>query len=233
MLSGEDISHGLHLTPHWLKIELYSINANSQRILQVEMLRVLGQYRREIAVERRVVTHKNPKSHCECEAHGFVVKEVFRALALIHQSGEGVPQDLVEAASWYRKAADEGDVEAQWNLGLMYCNGVGIPKDFFEASELSRKAAEHGHVSAQWSLGVMYQNGEGVAKDFVEAASWYREAADQNDADAQYALGLLYETGQGVPMDMEEAAEWYGKAAGQDHADAQTAFSRMRHKRLD
>jgi len=32
---------------------------------------------------------------------------------------------------------------------------------------------------------------------------------------------------------MEEAAEWYGKAAGHDHADAQTAFSRMRHMRLD
>ena len=65
---------GLHLTPHWLKIALYSINANGQRILQVEMLRVLGKHRREVAVERHVVTHKNPKAHCECEAHGFVVR---------------------------------------------------------------------------------------------------------------------------------------------------------------
>ena len=30
---------------------------------------------------------------------------------------------------WYRLAAEQGDAEAQGNLGVMYGNGTGVPKD--------------------------------------------------------------------------------------------------------
>ena len=35
-------------------------------------------------------------------------------------TGQGVPQDYAEAVKWYRKAAEQGDVNAQHNIGLMY-----------------------------------------------------------------------------------------------------------------
>ena len=47
--------------------------------------------------------------------------------------GEGVPSDYAEAAKWYRKAADQGDIEAQNELGSLYGTGQGVPKDYVEA----------------------------------------------------------------------------------------------------
>ncbi|MCH8931814.1 MAG: sel1 repeat family protein, partial [Nitrospinae bacterium] len=47
--------------------------------------------------------------------------------------GEGVPQDYAEAAKWYRKAAEQGDAEAQAMLGLMYLNGEGVPQENVQA----------------------------------------------------------------------------------------------------
>jgi hypothetical protein len=40
-----------------------------------------------------------------------------------------VPQDYAAAASWYRKAAEQGNADAQFNLGSMYYKSLGVPQD--------------------------------------------------------------------------------------------------------
>src|SRR5436305_1232433 len=50
-------------------------------------------------------------------------KEDFFKLGLAYWLGLGVPPDHVEAARWFRKAADQGNAFAQFNLGLMYGSG--------------------------------------------------------------------------------------------------------------
>ena len=40
----------------------------------------------------------------------------------------GVPQDYTEAVRWCRRAAEQGDARAQYNLGNMYYNGMGVPQ---------------------------------------------------------------------------------------------------------
>ena len=45
----------------------------------------------------------------------------------------GVPQDYAEAAKWYRKAAAQGQVSAQNDLGVMYDKGQGVPQDYVQA----------------------------------------------------------------------------------------------------
>ncbi len=47
----------------------------------------------------------------------------------MYNNGEGVPQDYAQAVYWYRKAADQGNADAQLNLGRMYDNGRGVPQD--------------------------------------------------------------------------------------------------------
>jgi TPR repeat protein len=37
-----------------------------------------------------------------------------------------VAQDYIEAVRWFRKAAEQGHMEAQYNLGLLYENGTGV-----------------------------------------------------------------------------------------------------------
>ena len=51
----------------------------------------------------------------------------------MHATGKGVQQDFAEAVTWYRRAADQGYLEAQYNLGSMYANGRGMRQDFAEA----------------------------------------------------------------------------------------------------
>ena len=54
-------------------------------------------------------------------------------LALLYDTGYGVPQDLGEAVKWYRLAAAQGDKSARYNLGQMYDTGQGVPQDSVRA----------------------------------------------------------------------------------------------------
>ncbi len=99
--------------------------------------------------------------------------------------------DYATALNFLQPLAEQGDVNAQCNLGLMYFNGEGVPQDFTEAEKWWCMAAEQGHAEAQFNLGVMYANGLGVTQDFAEAVKWYRKAAEQGDTDAQDKLGVV------------------------------------------
>ena len=83
----------------------------------------------------------------------------------------------MEGVKWYRKAAEQGVAEAQYNLGLAYYYGEGAEEDHVEAVKWYRKAAEQGVVPAQFNLGVAYGRGEGVDRDSVEAYAWINLAA--------------------------------------------------------
>ena len=83
-----------------------------------------------------------------------------------------------------QRAADQGDAEAQFNLGVMYATGDGVPQDYQEAVKWYRRAADQGYADAQYNLGVMYYNGEGVIQDKREAYIWFSIAAITGDEDA-------------------------------------------------
>ncbi|MBS0649271.1 MAG: SEL1-like repeat protein [Verrucomicrobia bacterium] len=128
----------------------------------------------------------------------------------------------LEVFSRFKKAAEQGDAQAQYSLGLCYANGQGVAQDYKEAVKWYHKAAEQGYAYAQHNLGVCYGNGQGVAKDHQEAAKWFQKAAEKGNATAQYNLGLCYANDRGVAKDYKKAAEWYRKAADQGHAAAQS-----------
>jgi TPR repeat protein len=93
----------------------------------------------------------------------------------MYRKGEGVQQDSKQAAAWYRKAADQGDTVAQFNLALMYHEGQGVQQDFKQAAAWYRKAADQGVAGAQGNLGAMYEKGYGVQQDSKQAASMVSE----------------------------------------------------------
>ena len=53
-------------------------------------------------------------------------------------------QDKSKAVEWYAKAAEQGDADAQDNLGSCYENGDGVSQDKRKAVEWYIKAAEQG-----------------------------------------------------------------------------------------
>jgi predicted aspartyl protease len=63
--------------------------------------------------------------------------------------------NLSSALEYYRKAADQNYVAAEYSLGTMYRDGRGVPKDNQQAAVWYRKAAEQGLAAAQSSLAAL------------------------------------------------------------------------------
>jgi TPR repeat protein len=91
----------------------------------------------------------------------------------------GIPKNPVEAVKWYRMAAEQGHVTAQYVMGTIYQSGDGVPQNLAEAVKWYRKSADQGHPASQFNLGVMYFHGRGTPKDFAESAKWFRECSMQ------------------------------------------------------
>ena len=126
-----------------------------------------------------------------------------------------------------RQAAERGDADAQFALGVRNSEGRGVPQDDVEAARWFREAAEQDHADAQYVLGARYALGQGVPQDDAQAVLWLRRAAEQDHVFAQVDLGYMYTLGQGVSQDDVEAARWFRRAAEQGHAEAQTELDRL------
>jgi len=118
--------------------------------------------------------------------------------------------DHAAALQILRPLVEQGDANAQLQIGSMYYSGYGAPQDYREALKWYRLAAEQGLAGAQLSLGFMYERGEGVPqadqqRNYQEAVKWYRLAAEQGRAGASFALGRMYANGFGVHQSIEEA----------------------------
>ena len=76
-------------------------------------------------------------------------------LAQKHYSGYpklSIDEDLDIAYSWYLKAANNGNSDAQYALGAMYLNGEGIAEDIFSAHDWIKEAANNGNLEAKFKI---------------------------------------------------------------------------------
>ena len=135
-------------------------------------------------------------------------------LNLLHESDK-------QAVYGYQKEAEQGNADAQFNLGSCYYNGRGVVQDYKQAVYWFQKAAQQGFADAEYNLGICYNKGRGVAQDYQQAVYWFQKAAEQGVAEAQYNLGFCYNNGQGVVQDYKKAVIWFQKAAEQGVANAQ------------
>ncbi len=78
-----------------------------------------------------------------------------------------------------RRLADQGDAQAQFELGFKYAHGQGVSRDDQEAVRWFRLAAEQGFAKAQYNLGFRYVVGKGVPRDFVLSHMWVNLSAAQ------------------------------------------------------
>ena len=135
--------------------------------------------------------------------------EAQKKLALMYWQGDGVAEDLVAAAKWFRIAAERGDASAQLMLSDIYGRGDGVLKDDATASMWLNKAASNGYAPAQFSVGSKYYFGVGVPKNLAQAAIWWGKAADQGDWRAWRFLADMLAKGEGVKKDVVRAYMYY------------------------
>lgn len=112
-----------------------------------------------------------------------------------------------------RRAARDGDLAAQFELGARHADGDGVAQDWAEAARWFRRAAEGGMGPAQHNLAVLYERGRGLDPDPREAARWYERAAAQGYAPSQFNLAIAHARGIDGAPDMEQAVAWLERAA--------------------
>ena len=95
------------------------------------------------------------------------------------QAGSTNREDYMEAATWLRKASEQGYTASMNNLGLLYDQGLGVTRDWKEAAKWYHEAAEHGDTMAEGNLGALYLDGRGVTNDLVQAYVWFKLNAFQ------------------------------------------------------
>ena len=173
--------------------------------------------KRRAAEEAKHKAEEEAKRRAERQSSGFDAKRCFAIGEEYFYGRKGKDISYKDAIEWYRKAAEQGDVDAQNKLGHCYYNGNGVSQSYVEAAKWYRKAAEQGDVNAQINLGCCYYSVEA----FEEATKWFLKAAKQGDTYAQKSLGHCYYKGKGVSQSYEEAAKWYRKAAEQGDVNAQ------------
>lgn len=109
-------------------------------------------------------------------------------------------------------SANQGNVQAQTQLGVIYATEKGAGADLEEAKKWLIKAAQGGSVEAEYNLGVIYSDSEKNAQDYSQAYYWFEQAANNGNRDAQYNLGVMYIEGLGVKSNPAEAEKWFLKS---------------------
>lgn len=119
------------------------------------------------------------------------VTEAIFLMGTAYDEGLAVAPDAVQAAVWFRRAADRGHILAQHNLGNAYADGRGVAQDDAMAINWWRKAADAGDTVPQFRLAQMYQQGRGIDQDLASARRWYQRAAARGYAPAVEAVDRL------------------------------------------
>tara|TARA_R110001606_G_scaffold307606_3_gene454576 strand:+ start:4270 stop:5307 length:1038 start_codon:yes stop_codon:yes gene_type:complete len=96
-------------------------------------------------------------------------------LAQAYKLGRGVPLDLGQAERWYKKAADQGHLQANDNYGLVLFQNNRRS----EALPYLQASSERGEPRAQYVLGTGHFNGDFVEKDWIKAYALMTRASAQ------------------------------------------------------
>ena len=165
-----------------------------------------GRRRKRVRYSNVPATNKSNDKESELKKYIALAKEADKKV------GKGTEY---ESFKWWRKAAELGDVEAQYKVGQSYFLGFGAEQDIKQSLYWLSRPAQNGHKDAQFKVGFIYDE---YYDDFDKAFQWYNKAAQQGHVEAQYYLAQCYEDGLGTKKNEKEAFNLYKKLAEQGHA---------------
>ena len=114
----------------------------------------------------------------------------------------GYKQDYAKALETYMTAAEQGDADAQAQIGRIYMDGLGVEQDAEKAMDWNMRAAEQGNAQGQEQIGKMYYLGIGMTKSTEEASRWFERARDSG---SQWAAAMLEQPDVSVAADYHSA----------------------------
>merc|ERR1719397_224125 len=155
-------------------------------------------------------------------------------LEMIRLSGDYRDSPMEEEedrVQWFRNMAQNGDVDAQLQLGkLYYYGGRGFRRDYEAAAEYFQMAAGENDHDAMAFLGHMHIHGLGVAKNNETALKYLQHAVDKNVPFAMKTLGSMHLHGYVVEKDVEMAVKYLKKASDRGLPEAKYRLGTLYRK---
>lgn len=161
-----------------------------------------GDYQRAVAIWRPLAVNGDPDAQFN--------------LGQAYKLGRGVPTDLAQAELWYGRAAKQGHLQAEDNLGLVLFTagrrGAAMPH--------IRRSADRGEPRAQYVLGTAMFNGDLAEKDWPRAYALTKRASD---AGLQVASARLAQLDGLIPLEQRQKGLAMLPAMEKDEARARLA----------
>ena len=140
--------------------------------------------------------------------------------AQYYDGNRGFEQSFTKAVDLYKMAAENGDRQAQENLGYCYYYGRDMEPDYEKAFQYFAMGAFDGHLISLYKIGDMYLNGYYVPKNEKEAFIIYMhcldtmtdEAAPKVAGPVYLRLGRMFLNGIGTEKAPKTALVCYQKA---------------------
>jgi TPR repeat protein len=121
--------------------------------------------------------------------------------------------------------AEQGDADAEFNLGQAFRLGRGVQTNLATAKSWFEKAADQGHVDAQTTLGLLlFEN-----SDQAEGLKWLKKAAAQGDPRALLVYGTALVNGDSITQDPPLGYAYINRAAAQGLTTAKETLEQLDH----
>lgn len=159
----------------------------------------------------------------DAEPVEFTISFYLEAMNHYHFSAKksGLAEDYEKAYQLFLQAADNGEQDAYYYLGIMNLYGEGTPQNREDALIWFHKAVDAGNSSALGMIGTVYLKDKTV-KNFDQALEIFNQAAEKGDLTAEFYLGVMYAEGLGVETNYQTALEWFKKAGHLQHGFGMT-----------
>lgn len=177
----------------------------------------------------------------------------FQQLSFDFDTDSSVESARSSVADNYRRLAERGDAEAQFQLAQLHRFGAaGVPESFVEARVWFQASAANGHPTARRSgaaveerippdemevaefrIGELYLDGTYAPQDCEAALAWFRRAAARGHPGAQTSLGKMYRDGTACNVSSVRAYAWFCVARRQISADAGRLADELQERMTD
>lgn len=126
---------------------------------------------------------------------------------------------MKEVEELYKAAADKGNFQAKFALGLVYAQSSEAEKNK-KAFALFKECADDSNPAVDYAIACMYDLGIGVQRDYWLSFEWFKKAYDAGYKKALFNLIYAYMTGLGVKKNYTKAINLCRDAVNQGVVEA-------------
>ena len=174
--------------------------------------------------KRQLYQFHMPKTNIICPPEFQpIIDALPDAAEILQQGGINIlaTRNLDEDFAHWKQAAEQGDADGLYYMGVYYGTGDVVSQDYKKSAEYFVQAADKGHLDAVFQLGVYYMFGFGVEKDMHKAIQLFELAADNDHCEAAAWAGQIYDLGTyGIKTDYKKSFKYYMIAAKQNYEEA-------------